>query len=91
MSIGEKESDIMADTKSIKIRLYLLERIETPGPDEYSKSVVAAASEKSARQIANNDSKSEGYIWTDGHLVTAKEIGDAADDVEGVVLWSKEE
>ena len=81
----------MGDTKSIKIKLYLLERIETPGPDEYSKCVVAAASEKSARQIANNDSKAEGYVWTDGHMVNGTEIGDAADDVEGVVLWSREE
>jgi len=81
----------MADSKSIKIRLYLLERIESPSPDEYSKCVVAAASEKSARQIANNTSKAEGYIWTDGHLTNAKMIGDAADDIEGVVLWSREE
>jgi len=80
----------MADSKSIRICLFHLKRIETPGPDEWKECVVAAASEKSARQIANNESKAEGYIWTDGSLVTATEIGVANDEVDGVIIPSEE-
>lgn len=79
----------MAD-KSLEIKLFLLERNDTAHPDEWSKVIVAAVSEKSARELANQDSKSEGYVWTDGALVEAKKIGIADDGVEGVILSSRE-
>jgi hypothetical protein len=81
----------MADTKSIKIKLYLLERIESPGHGEMASHLVAASSEKAAREIANGVSKDEGYLWTDGHLVTATALGEAYDDIEGVLMSSREE
>jgi hypothetical protein len=80
----------MADTKSIVINLYLLERTENVLPDEYVKCIVAARTENSAREIANADSGAEGYIWTDGTLVRAREIGVAADGVEGTIILAKE-
>lgn len=79
----------MAD-KSLQIKLFLLERTATAYPDEWAKVVVAAVSEKVARELANQESKSEGYVWTDGSLVEAKELGVAIDGVDGVVLFSKE-
>jgi len=79
----------MEDGKSIQIKLYLLERSDTPMAGEISKMIVAGRNEDSARQVANSESDSEGYVWTDGHLVSAKCIG-IATDAEGVVLASKE-
>lgn len=77
-------------TKSIKIGLYLLKRTETPYPDEWGACVVAAATEQEAREIANHESKAEGYLWTDGGRVSASYLGDAADDVSGIVLITKD-
>ena len=75
---------------ALVIKLYLLERQDTPHVDEWSKVVVAAASETAARSRANSEAGSEGYVWTDGNLVAAKEIGLASEGVEGVVLQSRE-
>lgn len=80
----------MADTKSIAINLYLLERSDTPSPDEWGKVVVAASTEKAARELANQESKAEGYVWSDGQLVSARLIGVAEDGVEGVILGARD-
>jgi hypothetical protein len=80
----------MAESKTLEVKIYLLTRINTPGPDEYTAGVVAAVSEKQARELANQESKAEGYIWTDGGLTEAKELGVANDGVSGVLLWSRE-
>jgi len=79
----------MEDGKSIEIKIYLLERTDTAMSGEVSKMVVAGPSEKSAREIANAESGTEGYVWTDGHLTSAKLIG-IATDAEGVILESRE-
>ena len=75
---------------SVSIRLYLLERQDTPSPDEWARCVVAAGSEGEARQLANQRCRSEGYVWTDGHLVNAKLLGDATEDVSGVIIYSRD-
>jgi hypothetical protein len=75
---------------SVAIGLYLLERQDTPAPDEWARCVVAAGSEKEARQVANQGCRSEGYVWTDGHLVLSKFLGAAAEDVSGVVIYSRD-
>jgi hypothetical protein len=80
----------MPDFKSIAVHLYLLSRVDIPNHDEWSKCVVAAEDEKSARELANQESRSEGYIWTDGSLVEAKVLGHADDDVSGIILFSRE-
>jgi hypothetical protein len=80
----------MADTKSITISLYLLERNDTPQPDEWARCVVAASTEPGARELANQDSGAEGYVWSDGRLVEATLLGEAADGVEGVILFARE-
>lgn len=81
----------MADqTKTLRINLYLLERDQAVGPDEYSRMVVAAASEKAAREIANQESKAEGYVWSDGTITSVKLLGVAEDGVEGVVVATRE-
>lgn len=74
----------------IAINLYLLERRDVPQPDEFARCVVAGSSEKDARQIANQGAKAEGYLWTDGYRVSAKLLGSAAEDVQGIILFSKD-
>jgi hypothetical protein len=76
--------------KTIEIYLYLLERTETAYADEWAKCIVAAPDESSARQAANEDSKAEGYVWTDGNMTSAKRIGVADDGVQGVILHETE-
>jgi len=78
------------DTKSVTLNLYLLERIDVMISGERSKCIVAGTDESKARQIANEDSGAEGYVWTDGHGVNAKRIGIADDGIQGVVCWSVE-
>ena len=78
------------DNKSIKIGLYLLERNDTPMPDEWGRCVVAACSEKAARELANQESKAEGYVWTDGHLVDCTHLGSALDGIDGVIIFSRD-
>lgn len=78
--------------KTIKIKLFLLVRSEAPIADEYSACVVAAADERQARELANTESGTEGYVWTDGTVVEATELSsDTNEGVEGVVLWSRED
>lgn len=76
--------------KSISIYLYLLERTETAYSGEWAKCIVAATNESSARQMANESAEAEGYVWTDGHLTSARKIGLADDGVSGVVLSAAE-
>ena len=71
-------------------RVYLLERNDTPQPDEWTKCVVAASNENGARTVVNKESGSEGYIWSDGRLVTATTLGKATNGVEGVICFSRE-
>jgi hypothetical protein len=80
----------MADTKSIIIKLYLLERSENVLPDENVKCLVAARTEKAARELANSEAGSEGYVWTDGTLVRSRELGEANDGIDGVLILAKE-
>ena len=76
--------------KSIEIGIWLLERTETAGPDEWAKCVVAAATETEARQLANEESKAEGYVWTNGSLASVRKIGVADEGIQGVVLSAAE-
>jgi len=80
----------MATTKTIEINLWLLERTETAQGTEWAKCIVAGTTEVQARQIANEDSGAEGYVWTDGSLTQARKIGVADDGVQGVVIFSTE-
>lgn len=76
--------------KTLTVKLFLLTRTETAAGDEYSACIAAAISEKAARELANGESGTEGYTWTDSARVEAKELGVAADGISGIVLWSKE-
>jgi len=77
-------------TGSIQIGIWLLDRSNRILPNEYSKVVVAAASEEEARQIANQSAGTEGYVWNDGSTVNSQFLGDAADGVYGLILASKD-
>jgi len=83
----ELENDM---EKTLTVKLFLLTRTESAAGDEYSACVVAAISEKAAREIANGESGSEGYVWIDSSRVEAKELGVAGDEAAGIILWSKE-
>ena len=76
--------------KSIRIGLYFLERSDTPQPDEWTKCVVAAATESQARELANQQSGTEGYVWSDGRLVASTVLGEAAEGIDGVICFTKE-
>lgn len=76
--------------KSIKISIYKLEREDSPMSGEVTACLVAASSEKTAREIANGESGAEGYIWTDGSLVVCRRLGDADEDVDGLLMISRE-
>ena len=81
----------MADGMSIQVKIYQLRRIMTPQVDEWSGCIVAAGSEKEARVIANQESKAEGYVWTDGGLVESVELGDAKEGVYGLLQSTREQ
>ena len=78
------------DTKTIEIKLFLLERDGTPMPDEWGQCIVAASTEKAARELANQESGAEGYVWTDGRSTNARFLGVAVDGVEGVLIISRD-
>jgi hypothetical protein len=83
--------EVMGESKSITIKLFHLKRQDTMYQDEYTQCIVAAATEKEARELANRDSEAEGYVWTDGMQVEAKELSDSAHDgVAGIQIWSRE-
>lgn len=77
------------DSKTIRIGLYILSR-PSMHSDEVSQFLVGANGEAEARQIANSDSKAEGYVWTDPARTDAKFLGFAEDGVYGVIMRSKE-
>lgn len=82
----------MANTgKSIELYIFKLDRTETPTTGEYTSCIVVGVNESSARQIANENSGSEGYVWTDGHKTSAQKLGVADDGIFGIVLWSAQE
>jgi len=76
--------------KSVEIYLYLLERQDSTIIDDNTRCIVAAPSEKAAREQANAESGMEGYVWTDGQTVNAKELGVANEGVSGVLMFAKE-
>lgn len=78
------------DGKSIEIGIFLLERNDDAAHGEWRRVVVAASNESQARQIANSEAGTEGYVWTDGTLVEARRIGSAGEGVHGVLMSSKE-
>lgn len=82
----------MADTtgKSIKIFLFHLKRTDRALSDEWAQCVVAGRSEEDARTTANEEARSEGYVWKDDSKATCERIGLAEDGVQGVVLWAPE-
>lgn len=77
--------------KTLEIYLYLLERTSEPAADEWRKCIVAAPSQKAARERANYDSGSEGYIWTDDSQATCTEIGTANEGAESIIFYSRDE
>jgi hypothetical protein len=74
----------------MEIYIWQLERMEKLHADEINKCIVAAASEKEARQVANSESEAEGYVWTDGNLANCIQIGLANDGISGLLLASKD-
>lgn len=77
--------------KSIEIGLWKLSRQDNSMADEWSAVVIAAPSEKSARETANASSKAEGYVWTDSGRVNAQYLGVATEGISGIILWTSEE
>lgn len=73
-------------TKSIELKLYLLSLNYEPMPDELGSLVVAAPTESEARGIANQESKNEGYVWTDGQRTTCRLLGVADRDVDQGII-----
>ena len=74
----------------MEVYIWQLERGEKLHADEIGKCIVAAASEKEARQVANSESGTEGYLWTDGALANCIQIGVANDGISGLLLSSKD-
>lgn len=79
-------------TYSITCGVYFLKRTDSPVFGERTGCVVLAASEMEARETANTNSGTEGYLWRDSDRVRCDKLADAASpDVEaGVILWSQE-
>lgn len=71
------------DGKTIQVKLWRLSRNDSPMTGEATRVVVAAATEKQAREAANQET-TEGYIFTDGALTTCEELGLANDGITGV-------
>lgn len=80
----------MADTM-LKIYIWRLSKENQLISTDLCDMIVAAATEKGARELANQRSKSEGYVWTDPSLVTATKIGLAEEGIHGIILCSAEE
>jgi hypothetical protein len=81
----------MPDGHTIRLGVFKLERTEVPVAGEYGSCVAICATERGARELANQEAGDEGYVWTDGSKVTATRIGDASDatDSASVILWSR--
>jgi hypothetical protein len=79
------------ETKSIKLGIWLLSRNDTPTDGEMTSCVVIESTETLARQLANEQHKGEGYLWTDGSRVSATRLGTADGDAPaGLVISSVE-
>lgn len=75
----------------MNVKLWKLTRQDTPMAGEVTACVIAMPTEKEAREMANQESAAEGYIWTDGSLVEAKLLAEnTVEGVEGVVCVVKE-
>jgi hypothetical protein len=73
------------------MNIYVLTRNDTPVTGEWTKCVVIAADEAKARQQADqtDGAGAKGYVWRDGHLVSAKLVGKAVEcDEHGVICFS---
>ena len=68
------------------MKIFLLERTDGYGYDEYDAKIIRAKDEGKARELANNCTGDEGNIWTDEKEVACKQITVAGE--EGVVLAS---
>ena len=75
----------------MEIFIYSLERTNVMISGDRTKCIVAAKDEKSARNIANEDSKAEGFVWNDSYETTCRLLGTADEGVSGVLLWSIED
>lgn len=75
----------------IQIKLWLLQREEAPMIDEFSTFIIAAATEKEAREIANSECGGEDYIWTDGTKTACYLVASQVEDgFEGVLAKTRE-
>lgn len=81
----------MADSKMVQVYIWKLSKENQMIATDTCDMVVAAPSEKAARELANGDAGSEGYVWLDGSLVNARKLGTAEDGVYGIILRSSEE
>jgi hypothetical protein len=81
----------MADSKMVQTYLWKLTKENQMISTDTCDFIVAAPTEKSAREMANQNAGSEGYAWLDGSLVVATRLGTAEDGVYGVILRSSEE
>jgi hypothetical protein len=82
----------MPDTtgKSIRIFLFHLKRTDRALPDEWAQCIVAGRDEADARTTANEDARSESYVWKDESKALCRNIGIAEDGVQGIILWAPE-
>lgn len=67
------------------LKLYLLVRVDEADYDENESLVVRAYNRKSAREIANVVSASEGKIWGNSRLTQCFRLKDDGKD-EGVII-----
>lgn len=75
----------------MEIAVFLLHRVDSPQYDEYHSCVVAARDEEAARELANHECGTEGYIWTDGNITECTKLSkDSLDGISGIILWSRE-
>jgi len=75
----------------MNVKLWILTRQDTPQAGEVTACVIAMPTEKEARELANQESQAEGYVWTDGSLVEANLLAEnTVEGVEGVVCVVKE-
>lgn len=75
----------------MNVKLFKLSRTDVPMAGEVTACIVAMPTEKEARELANQESQAEGYVWTDASLVEATLLAEnTVEGVEGVVLVVRE-
>lgn len=67
------------------MRIWILERKDSVGYDEYNSKVIAAMNETRAREIANEYVGDEGHVWDSKDLVSCEEIN-LREIQEGLIL-----